>query len=273
VKLLYSAEAGVGLQECLVAFMLPDDILVLSANKALAPDHTYLVGRFQNETFTLLASGVSDYGHNAQSGEKRPYNMLHGSQTPTGRTLIWQWQGLIAHPRDVTARGWSSCYSLPREMTLRRDHALAFQPAAELEKLRGDPRQLTADQPAEIPACCELRLTLLPGSTQPIRIEQNGHGFTLAHDTAKQEIVMTIDAAAAHRSYDGPYRAPCATAADGTITLRLYLDRSMVELYTPEGNVISSWVFFHKPETLHLTGLTSTATLWPMNSLTWNQPK
>lgn len=289
MKLLHEAKVGTGLQECLVAFMLPDDILVLSANKALAPGHTYIVGRFQNENFTLLGSGVSDYGHNAQSGEKRPYNMLHGSQTPAGRTLIWQWQGQTAHPRDLTAQGWSSCYSLPREMTLRPDRSLAFHPAAELEKLRGQPRHLLSTKAAtgntiapktELPGESELHLSFKPAPQSRIgwRIGPADHGLTLHYDTAQQQLRVSVDPAVTHPAYDGPFTAPCAPAADGTVTLRLFLDRSMVEIYTPEGNVISTWAFFKDPAHNLLTALRPStestlvsATLWPMSPLHWSK--
>ena len=255
VKLLFEAEAGQGLQECTVAF-LKGDILILSTNKALLEDknnagHDYIVGRFENESFELLGSGISDYGYNSNP-RYRPYNMWHGFTDNTGRSVVWQWQGRYGNNWEALRKGWFSTYSLPREIRIRDDYTLAFCPAKELEGLRkaSEPEKSFRERNIDglkrlgtVSDTSENRIFITPGESGNSRItfHKGSDEFTLSYSAETQQLTFTQNRSSAANPDNQPYSVPLRLNANGEVSFTLYLDRSMIEIYTPEGNVLSAW--------------------------------
>ncbi|AKJ65617.1 GH32 C-terminal domain-containing protein [Kiritimatiella glycovorans] len=255
VKLLFEAEVGVGVQECLVAF-IQNDLLVMSTNKALVQDsaangHDYIVGRFENESFELLGSGISDYGYNSNP-RYRPYNMWHGFTDDTGRTVVWQYQGRHGNNWEALRKGWFSTYSLPREIRIRDDYTLAFLPARELEELRNtsEPGKSFREHKIDgfkhlgtVSDTSENRISVTPGESGNSRLKfaKGSDEFTLSYSAHKERLILTQNRSSAASPDNQPYSVPLRLNDKEEVSFTLYLDRSMIEIYTPEGDVLSAW--------------------------------
>ena len=100
---------------------------------------SYVVGEFDPETINFNmsgAAGVLDYGFGRNPPKDRAWTRgLYATNVFTdanGRRIMLGWVcGFKA------GRGWNGCMSLPRILTLDKDHRLIQTPAPELSQLRG----------------------------------------------------------------------------------------------------------------------------------------
>ena len=182
----------------------------------------YFVGEFDAETcrFRPRTRGLLDHGANFYA----PNTML----VPDGRRLVWGW--VNGFPGG---RGWNGCLSLPRVLSFSRDGQLRQSPAPQLRKLRGEPvawrnmrmesehkvLSLPATNTLEIEAEIDLQtaasisLQLKSGDKAP-QVELRFNGLEL----------LVLDA-----------KAPLPLPKGGRkLTLRLYVDRSVLEVFANE---------------------------------------
>ena len=111
-----------------------DDLIVFTA---------YLTGRYENRRFIPDGAHRLDYGG-------RHFYAPQALQDEQGRYIMWGW---VTEGRTSTLQetaGWSGLMSLPRVVTMRPDGRLAFNPAPELQKLRGRHHPFTSDTAAQL---------------------------------------------------------------------------------------------------------------------------
>ena len=184
-----------------------------------------------------------------------------------GRTLLWGWV-----PDFPKGRGWNGCLTLPREVTVTPDGLLAFAPAKELEALRGPVGKTPAGNRLEDRSftfeprgdSLEINLRFQPGNSKScgIRLRKS--------DDGKRSVSITysgnmLDVAGTKIKVDAPDK-------DDAIALRIFLDHSVLEVYLPDGRVITK-VISAEPDDLGIetfaTGGWATfgsADVWPMSS-------
>ena len=164
---------------------------------------------------------------------------------------------------------WRSCMSIPRELSLRRmsfndeepaTYVLVQKPVAELQALRVNSRTVgTADagwppvavtEPGELRELTfEIEATLEPGNARSVgfRIRTGDDEFTeVAYD--RHFAAVYVDRSKSgnvgfHPAFAGRHHAP-ASLVDGTITRRILVDRSSIEVFVNDGEaVISDRIF------------------------------
>jgi fructan beta-fructosidase len=250
----------------------------------------YFVGTFDGSRF--VADEPADRTRWADYG-KDFYASLSFSDMPAGDSRrIWMawtsnWQYTNVEP-SVT---WRGAQSIPRTLTLRRSPdglRLAQAPIAELEKLRATPQPSIVSGRTALPPSAEIVLEVKAGNW-------NETGVRLSNSAGEDVIVGVARTSSAsprpgsglevfvdrrrsrltpfHEEYAGRHAGPVEWR-DGTITLRILFDRSIVEVFANGGEtVVTDRVFPTQPldsvELLPSVGARPVARMWALDSV-WN---
>jgi len=213
----------------------------------------YLLGDYdkQRDKFVVTANGLFNFGPAAPAGVHAP------SATPDGKG------GLIAifnmNPSKPT-EGWNQIMTLPRRLTLLAKDELGIQPAGDIESLRCNHQHINA---MTLPANQEVVLKSIEGNAMQINaeiepksapmVEMNvlrspkkeehtriaffrNRGYrNRAYESNRQESLITIDSSYSSVLPDvlsrAPETAPVFIAPDEPLKLRVFIDRSVVEVF------------------------------------------
>lgn len=162
--------------------------------------------------------------------------------------------------QDFETYGWSGVYSLPRTLWLRCDHTLGIAPAQELRALRGIERRqplppafandessgkreykLSIDTPdcCEIMLCCKGNGAYRAGITLRFGVEE----ALIYYNSQEKALVMDLSASANH-SFALREAAPLSLSENETLTLDIFIDRSVLEVFAQNRQAISRRMFF-----------------------------
>ena len=230
----------------------------------------YFVGDFDGKTFkadTDAAGNVStkwlDYG-------KDHYATVTWSDAPDGRCVALGWMSNWQYAADVPTMQFRSANTLPREMGLFRapdgEVYASSAPSPELEALRGKlaakVKKTTVGRkarsfalPSENGGICEILMDIEASKAKTVNIVfSNSQG---------EKVVMQYDPAVATLSFDRTQSGitdfsegfPAVTVtptheASGRIALRIFVDRSSMEVFGNDGEfVMTNLVFPRTPYT------------------------
>lgn len=230
----------------------------------------YFVGDFDGKTFkadTDAAGNVStkwlDYG-------KDHYATVTWSDAPDGRRVALGWMSNWQYAADVPTMQFRSANTLPREMGLFRapdgEVYASSAPSPELEALRGKlaakVRKTTVGRkarsfaiPSENGGICEILMDIEASKAKTVNI--------VLSNSQGEKVVMQYDPAAATLSFDRTQSGitdfsegfPAVTVtptheASGRIALRIFVDRSSMEVFGNGGEfVMTNLVFPRTPYT------------------------
>lgn len=230
----------------------------------------YFVGDFDGKTFkadTDAAGNVStkwlDYG-------KDHYATVTWSDAPDGRRVALGWMSNWQYAADVPTMQFRSANTLPREMGLFRapdgEVYASSAPSPELEALRGKlaakVRKTTVGRkarsfalPSENGGICEILMDIEASKAKTVNI--------VLSNSQGEKVVMQYDPAAATLSFDRTQSGitdfsegfPAVTVtptheASGRIALRIFVDRSSMEVFGNDGEfVMTNLVFPRTPYT------------------------
>jgi beta-fructofuranosidase len=213
-------DAAVKNIECPNFFKLGDRwVLIISPHGKVE----YFTGDFNSAAgkFTARQRGLMDY-----SGDYYAPNCL---EDPQGRRILWGW---IRGFKE--GRGWNGCFTLPRVVSMAPDGSLRQAPVPELRKLRGRPFSLAA---AEIRHATnslqnlsgdalEMEAEIDPGDAQSfgLRLRASADGtrsVAVSYDGAE------LNVAGAKARLPWPENQK-------TLQLRIFLDKSVLEVYANE---------------------------------------
>ncbi len=267
-----------GVWECPDLFRLPVDgtdeakwVLICNIN----PDGPfggsgtqYFIGDFDGKTFTAdkdVAGNVPtkwlDYG-------KDHYATVSWSNAPDNRRTVIGWMSNWQYAADVPTMQFRSANTLPREMGLFRaadgEIYASCAPSPELTSLRDKLTQKTAKAtvgkkgrtyalPAANDGICEILLDVDARKADEVKL-------TLSNNSGNK-VVMKYDVKARTLSFDRTESGimgfsesfPAVTVApthevDGKLTLRIFVDRSSIEVFGNDGRfVMTNLVFPDKP--------------------------
>lgn len=213
----------------------------------------YLLGDYDGTTHTFqpFAHGRFNFGMITPGGVHAP------SATPDGNGGVY----VIHNVNEaLPAPGWNHVMSLVRRLTLREDHTLGIEPVPALESLRDNhcsvaSQPLPADRDVILPDitgnAIEIAADIDPGDAQEIRLsvlcspndeEQTAicfrRGGSAAAGVGSGEVVhdaIVIDSS--HSSVNPDVRprpaevAPLTLSAKEPLRLRVFVDRSIVEVF------------------------------------------
>jgi beta-fructofuranosidase len=178
-----------------------------------------------------------------------------------GRQVMWAW--LTDNPSGEKERGWSGVYGLPRSLWLGEDGTLRMAPVKELQALRRHEKTWDSlaladgeSRPLEgvVGDSCELELEIMPGASGrcglKVRASKGGEEETLLYyDAASRGLVLD----STRSGGDGRKvveRAPLALRPGEPLRLRVFVDRSVVEVYANDRQAIGRRVYPTRPDSL-----------------------
>ncbi len=180
-----------------------------------------------------------------------------------GRQIMWAW--LTDNPKGEEARGWSGVYGLPRSLWLGDDGTLRMRPVKELAMLRcggktwsdvavRDGAAKTLD--GVVGDSCELEITIPSPEARrsglKVRASPGGEEETLLYvDTKTRHLVFD----STRSGVDGRRvveRAPLALRDGEALELRVFVDKSIVEIYANERQAICRRVYPRRDDSLNV---------------------
>ncbi len=214
----------------------------------------YYIGDYRDDLFFPDHHGRMTWVDNTYFA---PEALLEGQ----GRQIMWAW--LLDNPSGEKEKGWSGVYGLPRSLWLGEDGTLRLRPVRELESLRCRERTWSnlalADgiaKPLESVRgdACELNLEIEPGGAErcglKVRASPGGEEETLLYyDAGHSELVFD----SFRSGTDGRKvveRAPLALKPYETLKLRVFVDRSVVEIFANDRQAISRRVYPARADSL-----------------------
>jgi beta-fructofuranosidase len=216
--------------------------------------NSYRLGQLDNSGCFIESSRLRelDHGHD-----------FYAAQTllaPDGRRLLWAWMDMWDSPMPSQEQHWCGALSLPREVSRDGDR-LRMRPARELTALRqsrlvlGIGKLESQNRTLEVRgALLEFELELdLAGSTA----ERFGLALRCSEDQ-QERTLLYFDAMARRLVLDRQHsgvgvsgvRSVPVTSEQMRIALRIFLDRSSIEVFVDDGAHSLSSRIYPRPDSL-----------------------
>ena len=239
--------------ECPDLAVLPDgDLLVYSPCNAQDGSTRYLFGRldYTNGVFDRRSTGIIDRGTDFYA----PQTM----QVPDGRRVLIGWLSSWTGMHPTRAHGWAGQLSVPRELTVSPEGKLRQTPVKELDALRTEETKMDLSGTEgtrflDIEAGVMFELLLTVNGQIPsvfgflLRCSQDHSAYTTVTVRTKEGRVEI------NREHSGPgdqfgCDAPIQAEEDGGYQLRIFSDRSSLELFTSRYETTMSCNIYPSPE-------------------------
>lgn len=248
----------------------------------------YFLGKFENNTF------VPDKLAKMDGGDMFFY-APQAFLDEHGRRLVIGWAREARSVKASVEAGWAGVMTLPRLLAETTDGDLSQRPAPEVDALRGAHQSwenISLDPSG--PRLGLVSLDGLAGDTLELDITfdfetggvQDGEfGLLVRHSPGDEEVteirvdrlakiavVDTLRSSLSSEVYPGQFEIPLDLPSSGKVNLRVYLDRSMLEVFIDDRAAITARVY---PTREDSTGITLFARrrsvrvnrldLWEMN--------
>lgn len=238
----------------------PSDLWALLVSPIPTGRTLWMTGRYAADRFAPERDGTVDYGD---------YYAAKSFKAEDGRRILWGW---VREGRPDAAQrlaGWSGAMSLPRVVTVDSDGSLCQEPAPELHRLRGEHRHaadvsLTGkvdllEFGVNAPDTLELLVRLLPGTARAVglflrRAPDGSEETRLVYDVGARTLCIvrersSLDPETARTAQGGSL----VLAAGEPLTLHLFLDRSVLEVYANGRLCITSRIYPTRADSLGLS--------------------
>lgn len=210
----------------------------------------YFVGEFDGTQF--LEDHPSSTIHKQDHGTDY-YASVAYHNTTDKQPISIGWVNNWEYANSIPTKPWKSAMSLPRKLSVKKqegDWVLVQQPIGALTSLRG-PVQHTTDKNVKqillLPfsgSSYELSLLMQPkpNSVAGIRVAMGAYGyFEIGYDSKTEQIY--IDRSHTVNDFNKKYAAIARSGTilkpeNGEIALRIFVDASIVEVYTADGTVV-----------------------------------
>jgi beta-fructofuranosidase len=205
----------------------------------------YLLGEWQpGQPFTHDGQFIEiDSGHDFYA----PQSFL----SPDGRRIVIGWLDMWESPMPEQQDGWAGMLSLPRELTLGDNNRLIMKPVEEVSAMRGSyfpvPVHCLKNQQVFVAADAEAVELILQWNCNESAAEQYGvtlgDGLRVYVDNQAQRLVL-------ERNYPdfslaGTRSVPLPEG--NRLSLRMFIDRSSVEVFVNEGEACLSSRIYPQP--------------------------
>jgi sucrose-6-phosphate hydrolase SacC (GH32 family) len=222
----------------------------------------YYIGRFDKGAERFLPES-----HGSMSW---PGGQLCGPETlldDKGRRIFWGWIMEAGTPDPA----WASVATLPRVLSLAGDHTLRIEPVPELEALRHHPRHrenLTVA--GELPLdevkgdCLEISAVIEPGDAKEfgikVRCSPGGEEQTaIICSPAERTLKIDLSKSSPDVEYTWGDRvvmeqaAPFELKPDEPLRLRVFLDRSVLEVFANGRQCLTQRIYPSRGDSLGVT--------------------
>ena len=210
----------------------------------------YYIGDYKNDHFY-------PFNHGRMTWKDQSYFAPECLIDGKGRHILWTWI-FDERPDEISkASGWTGTYGLPRSLWLGEDETLRMQPVKELEQLRLNEKcvpNITVNPGSEVKLneltyeLMELELTLVPGESSQFGLKacmsEDGREETIIfYDQEDQK--LKVDLSKSGLGY-GPRiveEAPLKLENNEPLILRIFIDRSIVEVFANDKQAISRRIY------------------------------
>ena len=228
----------------------------------------YFVGEFDGKSFTVESTETKwlDYGADNYAG-------VTWSNVPEsdGRMLFIGWMSNWQYAQIVPTHPWRSATTLPRNLELvKKDNGylVASRPVTEIEKLRKESKTVSGNF-FELEN--ELTELILSPNQEDFKIHfSNDKGERVIIEKLGQELkIDRTQSGVIDFSTEFPVIHNAPLHAIGVENIRLFIDRSSIEIFINEGElVLTELVFPTSPYTkVNLEGFSDTNTLHYLNGI------
>ena len=208
----------------------------------------YYIGRQPGTRFIPESHGRMSWRDNAFFA---PEAYIDGQ----GRQIMFAWL-LDNLENDFESYGWSGVQGLPRSLWLRGDGSLGIAPVKELENLRVHEQVYTGlenELPVKTPDCCELYGVFNGNNILRVGfiIESGNESAAIFYRPSENALVMDLTRSGntERAIYES---APLALHEGESIQLRLFVDRSVLEVFANERQAISRRAYFSNPNDIRI---------------------
>lgn len=202
----------------------------------------YYVGEWKGEQFVPEV-------HERMSWADNLYFAPESLLTPDGRRVLWAWIFDQRSGETKQASGWSGEMALPRELTLGEDSRLRFRPIDELKRLRTGEQKarataIGADQEVVLDRISgktlELDVTIEPGDAKQVGVKvcrspDREEETLILYDATGQKLIIDTTKSSLAEGTKKVESAPYALQAGEPLALRIFVDKSVVEVFTADG--------------------------------------
>jgi len=212
----------------------------------------YWVGTFDGQTFTPTGEAA---GTRLDWGEDFYAAQLF-TDAPGGQRIWIGWMGSWQYSLQSPAAGWRGAMSVPRRLAMRGERLIQV-PVDELKALRGgcppvvdlsgdkvtgESKLLDGVRGGSLELQATLKLS--GGAGVGLRLLRDGKGneTVVGYDAGKGELYLDrrrSGEVSFHPGFAARHGAPLKLT-DGKLDLRIYIDRSTVEVFTDGGAVVIS---------------------------------
>lgn len=232
----------------------------------------YYIGRYEDEHFLPEKHGRMNW-----TGGQLLASLT--MQDDRGRRVFFGWVNEARSQAKYRAAGWAGVMTLPRLLSLADDNTMRIEPAPELESLRSNHRTrkaFTLDAEHDVLLeevrgdCMELQLDLTPGDARQV-----GLAVRCSPDQSERTAVfydagpktLTIDGSqsslvAEEAAYppilpadERPIRAqvaPLELTPGEVLRLRVFLDRSVLEVFANGRQCLTQRIYPSRPDSLNV---------------------
>ncbi|AGB39316.1 beta-fructosidase, levanase/invertase [Natronococcus occultus SP4] len=212
----------------------------------------YYLGEYADGSLEVDRTGLLDHG-----AFYAPQSLRDDDND---RWLTWGWIKPDRSPEAQWDAGWSGSLSVPRRIDLDEAGRLRQRPAAELTALRGDRAYAGSptleDEHRELPFTghsfelrAEIRLEDAAECGLAVRRSPDGKEETLLRYTRESDLVVDRAASTTDpRASTDPVSMP-VTPVDGPLSLRLFVDGSVLEVFANERHCLSTRIFPTREDT------------------------
>jgi beta-fructofuranosidase len=221
-------------------------MLFISHNKGCQ----YYTGTYKNDHFYPETHGRMTWFDNAYFA---PEALVDGR----GRQIMWAWIFDDRPDQMKNYSGWTGVYGLPRSLWLGEDGALRMQPVEELKMLRMEERSKSGIQ---LKSGGEVNLDNFGSDLMELEIvmepdpSANVHVAVCRSDDGKEETVLSYQASSARITCDASRSslkygrlnteaAPFELRNGEPLTLRIFVDRSVVEVFANDRQAIGRAIY------------------------------
>lgn len=195
-------------------------------------DYDYKTNAFKSGSFTELDNGHDFYAVQTLLDDK-------------GRRIAIGWMDMWESSMPTKEDGWCGALTLPRELTLNENNKILMKPVEELSLLRTQQQKVCTDkslsgsylvEAAQDLIELKLDFDLTKTSAQAIGLKIRGTNqdeTKLVFDVEQQKLVL--DCSKSGKGEDGVRRT--ALKADQQLSLRVFIDRSSIEVFANDGEV------------------------------------
>ncbi len=271
--LLAHTVPGVALDEdisCPDLFRLGDKDVLMCISHPLGC--RYYIGEWKNEQFYPESHGLMNW----------PGGRFFANDSfldDRGRRILIAWVGEAMLAPRLKENGWAGVMSMPRVLSLPKDGILRIKPIKEIERLRMNPRvrkDISLADGAEIVLkdiagdCLEIDLEIAPGSASQVglkvrRSPQGEEETIITCEPASGKLILDVAKSSLDKDIRyGTYRPHTAEGGDDvrvqsapfevppgdTFKLRIFLDRSIIEVFGDDRQCVTQRIYPSREDAL-----------------------